>query len=83
MPDRSSCIVRRELRIHRRSGQLSCILDRRDALPATSRELRRNSILLQKMKDYLVGVGPDNLLTQFALSPHGRRLGCNSWQRYE
>jgi FkbM family methyltransferase len=32
-------------------------------------------ILLQKIKDYLVGLGPENRLTQLALSLHARREG--------
>ena len=32
-------------------------------------------MLLQKIKDYLVGLGPDNWLTQTALSFYGRRAG--------
>ena len=31
--------------------------------------------MLQALKDYLVGLGPDNRLTQIALSLHARRLG--------
>ncbi len=31
--------------------------------------------MLQKLKDYLVGLGPKNRLTQIALSLHARRLG--------
>ncbi len=31
--------------------------------------------MLQKLKDYLVSLGPENRLTQIALSLHGRRLG--------
>jgi len=31
--------------------------------------------LLQKLKDYLVSLGPESRLTQIALSLHGRRLG--------
>jgi len=31
--------------------------------------------LLQKLKDHLVGLGPDNRLTQIALKLHARRLG--------
>jgi FkbM family methyltransferase len=36
---------------------------------------RRKINLLQKLKDYLVSLGPDNKLTQTALRLHGRRLG--------
>jgi len=38
-------------------------------------KFREEIILLQKFKDYLVGLGPENRLTQIALSLHARRLG--------